>query len=31
MSGEKIIGGHIECGGKGVQIGVHEGLQVRVG
>ena len=31
MSGEQIIGGHIECGGKGVQIGVHEGLQVCVG
>jgi hypothetical protein len=31
MSTEQIIGGHIECGGEGVQIGVPEGLQVRVG
>jgi hypothetical protein len=31
MSGEQIIGCHIECGGEGVQISVHEGLQVRVG
>jgi hypothetical protein len=31
MGTQEIIGGHIECGGEGVQIGVHEGLQVRVG
>jgi hypothetical protein len=31
MSGEQVVGCHIECGSEGVQIGVHEGLQVRVG
>lgn len=31
MSTKKIIGRHIECGGNGVQIGVHEDLRVRVG
>jgi hypothetical protein len=31
MSDQQVVRGHIECGGEGVQIGVHEDLQVRVG
>jgi len=31
MSSQQIIGSHIQCSSKGVQIGVHEDLQVSVG
>lgn len=31
MSAEQIIGRYVECSREGVQIGVHEGLQARVG
>jgi hypothetical protein len=28
---QHVVGEHVKCGGEGVQIGVHEGLQARVG
>jgi hypothetical protein len=31
MSDQQIVSGPIKCSGKGVQIGVHTGLQVRAG
>jgi hypothetical protein len=31
VGAQQVVGGHIQCGGEGVQVGVHRASRARVG